>query len=170
MAQGREIGIPSSVRYILPDLTANEVAILGAAAEGAITVTSWFGESDTPGNQAFVQNYSAKFGMDADPWAAQSYATLHILAAALAKAGSTDSTAVRDALAQTADFDTVLGQFSFDANGEANYDPIVLTVTDGQLTVFGDVEMPSDDDMTGDGMSSSGMADDDTSGGGDASN
>ena len=170
MAQGREIGIPSSVRYILPDLTANEVAILGAAAEGAITVTSWFGESDTPGNQAFVQNYSAKFGMDADPWAAQSYATLHILAAALAKAGSTDSTAVRDALAQTADFDTVLGQFSFDANGEANYDPIVLTVTDGQLTVFGDVEMPSDDDMTGDGMSSSGTADDDTSGGGDASN
>ena len=108
--------------------------------------------------------------MDADPWAAQSYATLHILAAALAKAGSTDSTAVRDALAQTADFDTVLGQFSFDANGEANYDPIVLTVTDGQLTVFGDVEMPSDDDMTGDGMSSSGTADDDTSGGGDASN
>ena len=169
MSQGREIGIPASVRYILPDLTANEVTDLGDAAEGAITVTSWFSESDTPGNQAFVQNYQAKFGMEADPWAAQSYATLYILADAIAKAGSTDSTAIRDALAQTMNFDTVLGQFSFDANGEANYDPIVLTVKDGQLTLFEDVEMPADDDMMGDGTTtddtSGGTTTDDTSGG-----
>jgi ABC-type branched-subunit amino acid transport system substrate-binding protein len=47
-----------------------------------------------------------------------------------------DSTAIRDALAQTMDFPTILGNFSFDPNGEAMYDPIVLIVKDGALQAF----------------------------------
>ena len=152
MSQGREAGIPSSVRYIVPDLTANEVGMLGDAAEGAITFISWIETSDTPGNQAFIQNYRKAYDLEPDPWAAQSYATLHILAAAMANAGSTDSTAIRDALAQTMDFDTILGSFSFDPNGEALYDPIIAVVKDGQIVMFEDSDMPSDDDMPDDGM------------------
>ena len=140
MSQGREAGIPASIPYIVPDLTANEVAILGDDAEGAITFTNWTITSDTPGNADFVDSYrAANNGMDPDPWAAQSYATLHILAAAISNAGSTDSTAIRDALAQTMGFDTVLGvsgQFSFDSNGEASYDAIVAEVKDGEIVTF----------------------------------
>lgn len=140
MSQGREAGIPASIPYIVPDLTANEVAILGDDAEGAITFTNWTITSDTPGNQAFVDSYrAANNGMDPDPWAAQSYATLHILAAAISNAGSTDATAIRDALAQTMGFDTVLGvsgQFSFDSNGEASYGAIVAEVKDGEIVTF----------------------------------
>ena len=66
MSQGREAGIPSSVRYIVPDMTANEVAIVGDAAEGAITFLNWIDTADTPGNQAFIQNYQAKYGIVAD--------------------------------------------------------------------------------------------------------
>ena len=159
MSQGREAGIPFSVRYIVPDMAANEVEQLGDAAEGAMTFISWIETSDAPGNQAFVESYRAKYGMTPDPWAAQSYATLHILAAAMANAGSTDSTAIRDALAQTMDFDTILGSFSFDPNGEALYDPIIAVVKDGQIVMFEDSDMPSDDDMPDDGM-----PDNDTSG------
>ena len=92
--------------------------------------------SNIPGNQEFIQKYRAKYGIEPEPWAAQSYATLHILAAAMAKAGSADSAAIRDALAQTMDFPTILGNFSFDRNGEADYDPIVLMVKDGELQLF----------------------------------
>ena len=67
---------------------------------------------------------------------AQSYATLHILAAAIASAQSIDSTPIRDALANTMDLDTVLGQFSFDAVGDAVYDPQILIVKDGEFAVF----------------------------------
>ena len=172
MAQGREAGIPSSVRYIVPDLTANEVAMLGDAAEGAITFTNWTITSDTPGNEAFIENYRAAYdGIDPDPWAAQSYATLYILAAAISNAGSTDSTAIRDALAQTMDFETILGvsgQFSFDPNGEALYEGIFGVVEDGQIVTFEDSDMPSDDDgmvddgMTDDGTTDDGMVDDGT--------
>lgn len=43
---------------------------------------------------------------------------------------------IHDALAETRDFPTILGNFSFDANGEAMYDPVVLIVKDGALQAF----------------------------------
>ena len=134
--QAREIGIPDAVHFIVLDMTRDEVQKAGDAAEGAITVAGWSSLSDTPGNRTFVQNYRAKYGIEPEPWAAQSYATLYILANAIANARSTDSSAIRDTLAQTMDFPTILGNFSFDPNGEAMYDPIVLIAKDGELQVF----------------------------------
>ncbi|MDE0467216.1 MAG: ABC transporter substrate-binding protein [Candidatus Poribacteria bacterium] len=134
--QAGDLGIPDTVQLIVPDLTAKEIQQVGDAAEGAIAFSSWTSLSNVPGNQDFIQKYQAKYGIDAEPWAAQSYATLYILANAIANAKSTDSTAIRDALAQTMDFPTILGNFSFDAGGEGVYDPIVLMVKDGALQLF----------------------------------
>ena len=134
--QAGNLGIPDTVQLIVPDLTAKEIQDAGDAAEGAIAFTGWTGLSNIPGNQEFIQKYHAEYGIDAEPWAAQSYATLYILANAIMKAGSTDSAAIRDALAQTMDFATILGNFSFDENGEAVYDPVVLMVKDGELQLF----------------------------------
>ena len=139
--QGRALGIPSSVHFVVPDLTNAEVQKAGDAAEGAITFTGWSSMSDTPGNQAFVRNYRMRYGIEPEPWAAQSYATLYILAEAIGNAQLTgsmamDSMAIRDALAQTMDFPTILGNFSFDPNGEAMYDAIVLIAKDGALQAF----------------------------------
>jgi branched-chain amino acid transport system substrate-binding protein len=135
--QGRAAGISDSVHFIVPDLTAKEVQAAGDAAEGAITISGWSAGSDAPGNQAFVQRYQAKYGSEPLPWAAQAYATLHILANAIINAQSTDAAMIRDALAQTKDFDTILGKFSFDENGEAMYDRVtervVHIVKDGKL-------------------------------------
>ena len=134
--QAGALGIPDTVQLIVPDLTATEIQGAGAAAEGAIAFSGWTSLSNIPGNQAFIQKYRAKYGIEPEPWAAQSYATLYILAAAIANAQSADSAVIRDALAQTMDFPTILGDFSFDPNGEAVYDPIVLMVKDGELQLF----------------------------------
>ena len=88
------------------------------------------------GNRAFVQNYRAKYGAEPNPWAAQSYAALYILAEAIANAQSTDATAIRDALANIKNFDIVLGEFSFNAVGDAVYDLMVLVVQNGHFEVF----------------------------------
>ena len=136
LTQGRALGIPSSVHFIVLNLTGDEVEAAGDAAEGAIAFTGWTSMADTPGNQAFVENYRAKYGIEPEPWAAQSYATLYILVEAIATAGSTDAMAVRDALANIMDLDTILGQFSFNADGDAVYDPTVLIVENGELTIF----------------------------------
>ena len=73
--------------------------------------------------------------MESSVWAAQPYAAVYILANAILDAQSTDATEIRDVLVNISDFDTVLGKFSFNAVGDADYDPIVLIVENGQLEV-----------------------------------
>ncbi|MDE0015613.1 MAG: ABC transporter substrate-binding protein [Candidatus Poribacteria bacterium] len=134
LIQADELGI--SVPFIVSSLTNVEVAAAGAAAEGAITFIDWLPTDDTPGNQVFVKSYSATYGMEPNAFAAASYATVYILAEAIKNAGATDSVAIRDALSNIMDFDTVFGQFSFNADGDAVYAPGVLIVKDGTLQPF----------------------------------
>jgi branched-chain amino acid transport system substrate-binding protein len=136
LIQGRELGIPTDIPFISLVLSIDEVQSAGNAAEGAITFTDWVSTADTPGNQAFVQNYTAKYGMEPSVWAAQPYAAVYILAEAIKNAQSTDSAAIAAALAEIKDFDTILGKFSFNAIGDAVYDPVVLIVKNGKLEVF----------------------------------
>ena len=132
LIQGRDLG----TSFIVLEMAIDEVKEAGAAAEGAITFTSWSHTASTPGNQAFVQKYEETYGQNPNPWAAQSYAAVHVLAEALAQGKSTDARAIRAAMAGIRDFNTVLGSFSFDADGDAIYDPIILVVRDGGLEVF----------------------------------
>jgi branched-chain amino acid transport system substrate-binding protein len=134
--QARALGIPETVAIILPDLGVVEIQNAAAAAEGVITFTGWSPYAQTPGNQAFIDNYMAKYGNPPDAWAAQSYATLYILTNAIINAQSSEASAIRDALAATMDFPSILGNFSFDPNGEAVYEPILQIVKDGELHVL----------------------------------
>ena len=136
LIQARQLGIPDSVPFIINTLTAADVQAAGGAAEGTIAFTSWVNTVDTPGNQVFIQNYRTKYGIEPNIWAAQSYASVYILAKAIADAQSADSTSIRNALANITDFDTILGKFSFNAVGDAVYDPVVLIVKNGEFQVF----------------------------------
>ena len=137
LIQGRDLSVPSDIPFIVNLTLSRElVAAAGDAAEGTITFTSWDSTADTPGNQAFVQNYTTKYGIEPNVWAAQFYAAVHILAKGIADAQSTDSEAIAAALAEIRDFDTILGKFSFNDVGDAVYDPIVLIVKDGEFEVF----------------------------------
>ena len=136
LTEGRKLRIPTDVPFISLVLSIDEIQSAGEAAEGAITFTDWVSTADTPGNQAFVQNYTAKYGMEPSVWAAQPYAAVYILAEAIKNAQSTDSAAIAAALGKIKDFDTILGKFSFNAIGDAVYDPVVLIVKNGKLEVF----------------------------------
>ncbi len=134
LIQGHELGI--TVPFIVSSLTSVEVEAAGAAAEGAITFIGWLTTDDTPGNQAFVRNYNATFGVTPNIFATVSYTSVYILAEAIKNAQSTDAISIRDALANISDFDTVLGKFSFNADGDAVYDLKALIVKDGALQPF----------------------------------
>ena len=134
LIKGRQIGIPTDVRFITSLI--NDVENAGAAAEGAISFAGWISTADTPGNQAFVQKYRAAYASEPNAWTAQSYAAVYIVVAAIAEAQSTDPAEIRDALANTKNFDTVLGAFSFNPDGDAVYDPIVQIVENGEFQIF----------------------------------
>ena len=134
LIQAHKLGI--TVPIIVSSLTSVEVDAAGAAAEGAITFIGWLTTDDTPGNQAFVQNYSETFGTIPNVFATVSYASVYILAEAIKNAEATDSNSIRDALANIRDLDTVFGKFSFNADGDAVYDLKALIVKDGMLQPF----------------------------------
>ena len=136
LVQGREVGIPDEVPFIVPLMSVGEVQHAGAAAEGAITFTTWMSAADTPGNQAFVRNFIDTYDSEPSVFSALAYTSVQLLVNAVSTAGSTDSDAIREALAATSGFDTVLGSFSFDAVGDAEYDPVILVVRDGDLQPF----------------------------------
>ncbi len=136
LIQAREIGMLVTVPFILRTLTAEDVEAAGNAAEGAMTFTEWASASDKPRNQLFVQNYTAKYGVEPSNYAARAYASAYVLSAAIANAGSTNSTAIRNALANIRNLDTIFGEFSFNDVGDAVYDPIVLIVENGELKIF----------------------------------
>ena len=136
LMQGREVGIPDEVPFIVPLMGVGEVQHAGAAANGAITFTTWMSTADTPGNQAFVRDFTAKYDLEPSLFSALAYTSVQLLVNAISQAGSTDSGAIREALAGTSDFETVLGGFSFDAVGDAIYDPIILVARDGAFHPF----------------------------------
>ena len=136
LVQGREVGIPSDVPFIAPLLTVTEVREAGPAAEGAITFTAWTSAADTSGNRAFVRDYREKYGDEPNVFSALAYTSVQILSNAISNAQSTESHAIRDALASIRDFDTVLGKFSFDVAGDAAYNPVMLIVRNGEFEVF----------------------------------
>ena len=134
LIQAHELGI--SVPFIVSSLTSVEVQAAGAAAEGAITFIGWLSTDDTPGNQAFVQNYDTTYGMTPNVFVTASYASVYILAEAIKNAQATDAVSIREALANIRNLDTVLGKFSFNADGDAVYDQKALIVKDGMLQPF----------------------------------
>ena len=134
LIQAYELGI--TARMIMSSLTSVDVEAADAAAEGVITFIGWLSTDDTPGNQAFVQNYNMTYGTTPDVFATASYTAVYILAEAIKNAQATDAVSIRDALANISDFDTVFGKFSFNADGDAIYEEKALIVQDGMLQPF----------------------------------
>ncbi len=141
VSQARQLGIPATVPIIggngfnSPALIKNA----GEAAEGVIVGAAWNMTSTNPLNKQFVEAYTARFGSPPDQFAAQAYAGVFIVREAVMKAGSAeDRKAIRDAMAQIKDFDTVLGRFSFTAGRDADHTPVVQTVKGGKFVVFGE--------------------------------
>ena len=140
IVQARRLGI--RVPLVLSLMTANEVESanrsLAGSAEGAISFTNWSAASDAPLNADFIRKYRAKYDRNPSAFSAAAYASVRILARAIAAAdGSTDSRSIRNALAGIRNLDTVLGRFSFDEDGDPVYEPVVEVVRNGRLEILG---------------------------------
>ncbi|MGA2939392.1 MAG: ABC transporter substrate-binding protein [Syntrophobacteraceae bacterium] len=141
VSQARQLGISSDVPIIggngfnSPSLMKNA----GKAAENVIVGAAWNATSQNPMNRHFAEAYTARYGSPPDQFAAQAYAGVYIAREALLRAGSIDNRkAVREALAQIRDLDTVLGKFSFTESRDAKHTPVVQIVRDGKFADFGE--------------------------------
>jgi len=99
--------------------------------EGVYFANHFWAGSDDPLVKKFVADYHAKYGVDPDAGAATAYDAARMLFEAFKRAKSTDSAAVRNALAQTKDFPGVTGKITLDANRNAQVPVYMLRIEKG---------------------------------------
>ncbi|CAN5418651.1 ABC transporter substrate-binding protein [soil metagenome] len=136
LTQGRDLGLDVPV---IGGNGFNSPAIIenaGDAAEGVIVGAAWNSASDIPANADFIADYTEEFGEGPDQFAAQAYAGMYLVAAAVEQACSADSAEIRDALASLENVETVLGTFSFLDNRDADHEAVVQIVEGGAFTIL----------------------------------
>ena len=131
--QARELGITEPMLggdgWDSPSL----VDVAGKAMEGNFYSNHFSPEDKSPAIQDFVKKYQAQYKKIPNAFAALGYDSAKILFAAMAKAGSTDGKAVREAIAQTKDFPGVTGKITLDEKRNANKPAVILTIKNGKI-------------------------------------
>jgi branched-chain amino acid transport system substrate-binding protein len=112
--------------------SAELITASGSDGEGVFVTSPPFVEF-AEGGAEFVANYKAMHNVDPDPYAALSYDTIYLLKAAIEKADSIETDAVRDAL-QNIEFQGLSGLIKFTPDREPAYSNfIILQIKDGQF-------------------------------------
>lgn len=109
----------------------------GDAAEGVVVGAAWNSSAEDNASQEFIAAFEEATGGSPDQFAAQAYAGMHIVDEAVSTACSADPTEIRDAMAGISGLSTVLGEFSFTDNRDADHPAVVQIVQDGEFTVLG---------------------------------
>lgn len=107
----------------------------GAAIEGSFYSNHYASDQPTAEIQAFVTKYKEKFGETPDGLAALGYDAARVLADSMQRAGSTDGSKLRDAIATTKDFKGVTGTISINEKRDA-VKPAVIVEMKGGKPVF----------------------------------
>jgi len=114
------------------------------AAEGTIIVTNLDRDDPRDVVQEFISQYRERYDMEPDMVGASNYDAFMIIANAIEKAGTTDPKAVRDAIAETKNFDGLTGIITgFTDIGEVIKPVQVQIVRDGAFHHFGIVDDPA---------------------------
>src|SRR5512138_2176510 len=141
------MGDNEKVKFMGPDGIQTQALIDGAGkdvAEGAYASVAGLAPADwSRAGQQFLKDYEAKYGKLTEPYAIYGYETMNILLKAIedvcAKGGDPSyRKQVRDAVFAIKDFDGVLGNWSFDANGDTTLtDMTVYQVKSGAYSAVG---------------------------------
>ena len=110
----------------------------GPAGEGVYALASGVDESQLPPKgQDFLKRYRAKFG-EPEPFTIYAYEAMSVTLNGIKTANKKDRLAILQAIANTKDFDGVLGRWSFDQSGDISItDFKVEQVKGGKWTYFG---------------------------------
>ena len=139
--QARELGI--TVPLIGGDGWDSDqtIQIGGDAIEGCFFVNHYSADEDRPEVQKFVEGYKKKYGGKIpDAMAILAYDSMKIMADAIQRAGGTDGTKIRDALAATKDFPGASGVTTINAQHNADKAIVILEIKGGKFTYRSRVE------------------------------
>lgn len=113
----------------------------GRAADGLVVAGSWNLDAPTAMSPSFIEAYTAAHGSPPDSFAAQGYASVQVLLAAVRAGGGTTPGHIQRGLAslgaRTNDVPSVLGPFGYTSGREPTYPAVVQVVRSGALEPLG---------------------------------
>ncbi|MGE5659202.1 MAG: branched-chain amino acid ABC transporter substrate-binding protein [Actinomycetota bacterium] len=139
----RNVGMaPDQVKFMGPD-GIREQALIDAGGKDAEGVYATFGglppkELKGAGAQ-WYNSYKTKFNAEPEAYAAYAYESAKVVYNAINKVCKNDRAAIRDAVLATKDFNGILGNWSFDVNGDTS-----LTTMSGNVVKNGKWEFETE--------------------------
>lgn len=110
----------------------------GDAVEGMATNTFFALNDPDPRVQEYISEFEKVSGRKPNLHAACAYDSMLMMADAIKRAGSTDRTAIREALAATNDFPGITGKLTFTENGDIVRKYKVMVVENGKWEIKAD--------------------------------
>jgi branched-chain amino acid transport system substrate-binding protein len=107
------------------------LTIGGEAVNGCYFSDHMSIKDPNPVVQDFAKNYKQKWNADPTSMSALGYDAAKILFAALKQSKSLDKKDIRDAIAQTKDFNGVTGKITINANHDADKSAVIIAVKNG---------------------------------------
>lgn len=104
------------------------------AVKNSYFCSQYSAESTDPNLQAFLKDYKAAYNTDANMFAVLGYDAMGMMAAAINKAGSTDSAKICDAL-KGLEYNGLTGNTTFDENRNPVREAVITTLEGGKYQV-----------------------------------
>ena len=138
--QAKEAGIPGSM-FVGGDGwdSSNLIEGAGAELEGAYFTNHYAPDVPWPNSQSFLGAFAKKYGHQPSSLAAQGYDAAKLLFDAIARASEPTPEAIKNALAETKDFQGATGTLTIDKNHNANKPIVVVQVKDKSFKYFAEL-------------------------------
>ena len=104
----------------------------GASLNGSYMANHYSVDDPAPTTQKFVADYKSRYNAAPDAIGALAYDAMKVLADAIRRAGTTDGPKLRDAIAQTQNFQGVTGSISINNERNAVKPAVVFELQDGK--------------------------------------
>lgn len=111
------------------------ISLAGDAINGVYSATSWVPTTTTEKGAAFAAKYLERYNTAAASSAAQIYDHIYVICEAINRAGSTDRTAIRDAMNTISDYQGAITVFDCRTNGDCGRGGLLVQVIDQVPTI-----------------------------------
>lgn len=128
-----------TAKFMAPDGTMEQAFIdqAGAASEGALlTVVGIPVDQFTGKGKDFVKKYQEQFGMEPETFSLFGYEAAKVVLNAIEKAGVKDRAKILGQVANTKDYNGLIGKWSFDQNGDTTLTTVSGNVVKENKFVF----------------------------------
>jgi branched-chain amino acid transport system substrate-binding protein len=114
------------------------VELGGVDTNGVLVTTAFTKDSNVPKAVKFTEAYTKRFGKEPTGQSAMGYDAVYLMKLAYEKAGSSDKTKVRDALAATSGFSGITGETRFNERGDDMRPFLVTVISNGKWIPYDD--------------------------------